>query len=200
MKKIITLILFLSFLMSATGRATSVRTVNLLEMVALSDRIFWGRCLGAEGKIEESSGLPIAEYAFEVREGVKGVQSGQKIVFRQVRTGRVGGIPGIPHYRKGQELLLFLHGDSDLGLTSPVGLGQGTFQLRKTPNHELGVVNLLGNRNLSYRLAIDQVQASGMTPSDLEQIQKGEPIPLPIFSSLVQKIDRYHARESRPLR
>ena len=49
MKRITTLVLFFTFLMSATGRATSVRTVNLLEMVALSDRIFWGKCLGAEG-------------------------------------------------------------------------------------------------------------------------------------------------------
>ena len=99
MKQIITLTLFLSFLMNTIGWATSVRTVNLLEMVGLADRIFWGRCLGAEGKVDLSSGLAIVEYTFEVREGVKGVQSGERVVFRQARSGLVSGIPGIPRYR-----------------------------------------------------------------------------------------------------
>lgn len=200
MKRIITLTLFLSFLMSTFGWAASVRSVNLLEMVELADRIFWGRCLGEESKVEASTGLAIVEYTFEVREGVKGVQSGQRLVFRQAQSGLIGGIPGVPRYRKGQEMLLFLHGDSRLGLTSPVGLVQGTFQLRKMPHRELGVINPLGNQNLSRHLLIDQARASGLTARDLEQLQRAGPIPLSVLSLMVQKIDRYYARESPSFR
>ena len=46
MKRITTLVLFFTFLMSATGRATSVRTVNLLEMVALSGPDLLGQMSG----------------------------------------------------------------------------------------------------------------------------------------------------------
>lgn len=189
---------FVLTLLSALGWATSVRTLNLFEMVELSDRVFEGRCLSAETKVEESTRLPIVEYTFEVRQAIKGVQAGQKIVFRQVGSMR-GGIAGIPHYRKGQELLLFLHADSKLGLTSPVGLAQGTFRLEKTSDKGVGVINPFRNRNLGRNLAFAQVQESGLSAPEWEQIQKEEAIPLPVFRSLVERIGRYQARKAGSL-
>lgn len=81
---------------------------------------------------------------FHVLKGLKGVGDGQEIRIHQF------GVPEEPtvvlegekaivpmktmtssggSYRKGEEYLLFLYPDSVLGLTSPVGGGQGKFQI-----------------------------------------------------------------------
>lgn len=177
--------------------ATTVRPLNLFDMVRLAERVFWGRCLAVELQAEESTGFPLAQYTFEVRRGIKGVATGEKVLFRQSAPAAVGGISGIPQYQKGEEVLLFLHGESDSGLTSPVGLAQGIFRVEKTRERELSVVNSLDNRNLAYRLTRDQVRESGLTTEELEKIQKGDPIPLDVLTSVVEKIDRYHIRRGR---
>ena len=105
----------------------------------------------------------------------------------------------IPDYQKGQELLLFLHGDSRLGLTSPVGLAQGVFQLKRTAEGEIGVLNALENTNLEYRLRGAAAQESGMSAVELNSVATKRPIPIEIFSLLVEKIDRYQASKGKSL-
>ena len=181
---------------------TSVRIVNLFEMVQLADRVFWGKCLSAVKKSEESTLLPVVEYVFEVRRAIKGVRTGERVVFRQVQGAQRGvvGIPGIPHYRKGQEILLFLHGDSRLGLTSPVGLAQGTFRLERTREGDIGFINALENRNLGYRLSVEEARDSGVTRGELMQIELKQPIPIEIFTSLIEKVKRYHSIRGKSVR
>jgi hypothetical protein len=41
----------------------------------------------------------------------------------------VDTVAGMPRFEPGEEVLLFLHAPSALGLTSPVGLGQGKIDL-----------------------------------------------------------------------
>ncbi|MFQ5928419.1 MAG: hypothetical protein ACE5MK_01880 [Acidobacteriota bacterium] len=184
----------------ATG--TSVRIVNLFEMVQLADRVFWGKCLSVEKKSAESTLLPVVEYVFEVRRGIKGVRTGERVVFRQVQAVQRGivGISGIPHYRKGQEILLFLHGDSRLGLTSPVGLSQGIFRKEWTREGEIGFINALENRNLGYRLSVEEARDSGVTPGELTQIELKQPIPIKIFTSVIDKVRRYHSIRGKSVR
>jgi len=43
--------------------------------------------------------------------------------------GTLTRIPGLPRYAVGDELVLFLRGDSARGFTSPVGLGQGVYRV-----------------------------------------------------------------------
>ncbi|MDA2926237.1 hypothetical protein MYX78_03220 [Acidobacteria bacterium AH-259-G07] len=181
---------------------TSVRIVNLFEMVQLADRVFWGKCLSAVKKSEESTLLPVMEYVFEVRRGIKGVRTGERVVFRQVQAAQRGvvGIPGIPHYRKGQEIWLFLHGDSRLGLTSPVGLAQGSFRLERTREGDIGFINALENRNLGYRLSVEEARDSGVTSGELMQIELKQPIPIEIFTSLIEKVKRYHSIRGKSVR
>jgi len=140
----------------------------------------------------------VLEYVFAVQGGIKGVQTGETVVFRQVGTGLQGTLD-IPHYQKGQELLLFLHGDSRLGLTSPVGLAQGVFQLKKTAEGEIGVLNALENTNLKYQLSGAVAQESGMSAVELNSVATKKPIPIEIFSLLVEKIDRYQASKGKSL-
>ena len=177
---------------------TSVRLLNLLEMVQLADRVFWGKCLSVEEKSGDSTSLPVLEYVFAVQGGIKGVQTGETVVFRQVGTSSQGALD-IPHYEKGQEILLFLHGDSRLGLTSPVGLAQGVFQLKRTAEGEIGVLNALENTNLKYRLSGAAAQESGMSAVELNSVATKRPIPIEIFSLLVEKIARFQASKGNSL-
>lgn len=173
--------------------ATRVRMLNLVEMVKLSDRIFWGVCLDAGQKEDPDTGLTTMEYTFRVQRGFKGVQTGDRVVFRQLQAapGRAQGIVGMPRFNKGNELLIFLHGDSRIGLTSPVGMEQGLFRLERMQDGEMGVINSLGNANLAYNLQTDQIQSSGLARADLDLLSKArKPMPLEAFAALVDKIGR----------
>lgn len=191
--QISTVVLALMAVATLTGLATRVRMVNLVEMVRLSDRIFWGVCTDAREKSDDPSGLTVMEYTFQVRRGLKGVQAGDQVVFRQFQAaqGRAFGIPGLPRYSKGNEFLLFLHGDSRIGLTSPVGMEQGLFRLEEMEGGQMGVINSLQNANLAYELQDAEAQASGLARRDVEKLQKSsQPLPLDEFAALVDKIER----------
>ena len=116
------------------------------------------------------------------------------MVFRQVRSGQAGvkGIPGIPSYQRGEEVVLFLHADSRLGLTSPVGLFQGVFHLAEAGDGTMGLLNGLQNRNLTYQMGLVSAQGVGISAVELQSLQEVRPIPIEIFTSLVERIDLYH--------
>ena len=59
-----------------TVRATTVRTVNLEDMVRFADRIFWGRCVAVENGGSSENGMTVRHYRFRVVEGLKGVETG----------------------------------------------------------------------------------------------------------------------------
>ncbi len=136
-----------SLLLLISGLAgMSVRPLALDEMVAYSQRIFRGVCVSAEpdGVI---SGLPVTRYTFRILEEVKGATGERTISFRQI--GSAGESFEIPRYRVDAEYVLFLYPESEIGLTSPVGLLQGAFQvMRLSGDGEPLVRNGVGNRNL----------------------------------------------------
>ena len=171
--------------------ATTVQTVNLFEMVKLADRVFWGTCLKMKTEQDGATGLWVTAYTFEVREGIKGVSAGETIVFRQISPGQKGfGIPGLPQYHEGQQALLFLHANSRIGLTSPVGLSQGVFQVQKIQDY-LAVSNSLSNRNLAHNVSAELALGSGLTDQEQGTLEKANPIPITRFLSLVEKIQSY---------
>ena len=183
-------LLFLVFSGTQLG-ATTVQTVKLFEMVKLADRVFWGTCLQMKTEQDEASGLWVTAYTFEVREGIKGVSAGETIVFRQISPGQKGfGIPGLPQYHEGQQALLFLHANSRIGLTSPVGLSQGVFQIQKIQDY-LAVSNSLSNRNLAHNVSAELALGSGLTDQEQGALEKANPIPITRFLSLVEKIQSY---------
>jgi hypothetical protein len=93
--------------------------------------------------------------------------------------------------------VLFLHADSRLGLTSPVGLAQGVFHLEDAGDGELGVLNGLHNRNLTYQMGLDSAQGLGISTIELRSLQEVRPIPMEIFASLVQRINLRHNSKGR---
>ena len=177
--------------------ATSVRIVDLEEMVQLADRVFRGRCL-ATREVPGVAGLQAMEYTFEVTEGVKGTETGQRIVFRQVLAPRLGrrGIAGMPGYHEGQDLLMFLHGDSKLGLTSPVGFNQGVFRVLEPGEEGVRVVNGLENRNLIMG-GVAPAADVGLSSDESARLSQGGSLPLRLLTSAIRKIDRYQTANQR---
>ena len=173
--------------------AASVKTVNIQEMVQLSGTIFYGRCLSSADSVDPVSGLGIRTYRFLVLEPLKNTESGQVVEFRQIgASGKGYTIPGVPEFRKGQELLLFLHGESKSGLTSPVGFQQGVFRAEALEGGELGFTNAYGNRNLSFQLAPEAQVRAGLESAEVRTLQSGEPVPLPLLRDIVVKLERYN--------
>lgn len=180
--------------------AASVERINLFDMVRVADRIFWGRCLQAESGREPSAGLPVTTYTFEVLRGLKGAQAKESIRFRQLSGGPAGGIPGVPEYSPGQEILLFLYPDSRLGLTSPVGLAQGMFRVGKSGRRGQAVLNRVANANLLHRASPGQIRGSTLSAEEEAALRPGAPISLDRFESVVRRIDRYWVEQEPPSR
>jgi hypothetical protein len=180
----------------------SIREANLSEMVASADRVFYGQCLSEEIVTEPSTGLQVKLYRFRVFDGLKGVGAGETLVIRQL-AGTAGGplgIPGMAQYRKGQRLLLFLHKDSRLGLTSPVGMSQGLFREEMRRDGERGFVNALDNRNLTHNLSASIASEMGVGSAEMQDLRSEEPLRLRVLRDVVNKIDRYQRERGYSIR
>lgn len=133
---------FLVFLLPALPcSATLVLKMEPAEIDGRADRVFVGTCISVRAaRIENGSpgaGLEISEYVFIVDELIKDgsgtLTETAPLRFRQFglpsSEGPAFRIPGLPEYREGRRYRLSLHSDSAIGLTSPVGLGQGVRDL-----------------------------------------------------------------------
>jgi len=132
--------------------ASRVRTLNIEQLAQRAARIFSGRCVDVQVHEDANLGQTVTDVTVAVTRAVKGDVHG-RIVFRllgdQAASAEKGrGVDGVPAFRRGEEIVLFLHGDSASGLTSPVGFGQGKFGvIRDKAGRELAV-NGFGNQNL----------------------------------------------------
>jgi len=148
--------------------ATTVRPLGLEEMVALADRIFVGEVTEVkEGKDEH--GTFVTYVTFSASHASKG-EVPPKLTIKQLgrrtpdESGRIFRIPGLPTYHVGEEVVLFLHGTSQRGFTSPVGLGQGKFKVIRKGSNAFAENELGGARLHSWkRYGLKTVQGSAGT-------------------------------------
>ncbi len=145
-------LMIIGVLVMAVGSAFATKMLhrNAQELATKADRVFIGVCVSvAENR---DGNMIYTEYTFEVLENIKGVGSGT-IVFRQFgRTKGVGSVIGMPFYDNDKKYLMFLHGDTQLGLTSPIGLGQGAFHVIKKDDGSEVAINAFHNRGLFHRM------------------------------------------------
>jgi len=100
--------------------AEAVRIVHATVVDVHSDRDEWG--------------APATWVTLDVARTLKGAVP-RHLTIKQFGTaaplgdGSLTRIPGLPRYAVGEELVLFLRGDSARGFTSPVGLGQGVYRV-----------------------------------------------------------------------
>ena len=140
--------------------ATSIRPVNLEELVQISDRVFVGTVLEIRHK-PGPGGLPTRVTRFGVTEMVKGqLGKSRQIDLAQIWTGsnRQQGVSPLPQpgFFPGEEVLVFLHGDSPLGLSSPVGFGLG----------KLSVESVVGGRVVRLTPEQQAILLRGLTADD----------------------------------
>jgi hypothetical protein len=151
--------LLLAGLLVATSllQASQVRPVNLEEMTERAATIFAGRCIESSASVDPDLGRVVTLATFEVDRAVKG-ELGDTVTVKLLGGGPEGGgaetsIAGLPGFRPGEEVVLFLYGESRLGLSSPVGLGQGKFTVFEDKQGGRIAVNAFGNAHLTRGLS-----------------------------------------------
>lgn len=119
--------------------AGKVKPMNLEELVARAELIFEGVCSKVDTGDDPETGLPSTWYTFRVVDGLKG-RPGEEFVLKQFggisEEGRRLTGPNVS-YEQDERVVLFLHGESQIGFSSAVGLHQGKFSVREIP--ETGV-------------------------------------------------------------
>jgi hypothetical protein len=134
-----------------SARAATVRPVNLEEMAARAATIFSGRCLAVRTIHDDALGAEVTVVTFRVDRAVKGDPGPTHTIRlldgeRQAEGGRGPAAP--PAFRPGEEVVVFLYGESSLGLSTPVGMGQGKFAVLEDKHGEKIALNALGNQAL----------------------------------------------------
>ncbi len=133
--------------------ASQVRPVDLEQMTHRAARIFEGRCTGSRVEFDTSLKREVVVSTFRVHRWVKGADG--SVVTVRMLAGAPGSAgseaAGLPSFRPGDEAVLFLYGESTLGLTSPVGLGQGRFRIFRDKQGRRLALNDFGNRNLNLQ-------------------------------------------------
>ncbi len=138
--------------------ATSLKVMNLEDLVGHSQRIFSAVCQNVSSGFDENN-LPYTRYSFRVTDSIHGVANQEVVVIKQFGSSepiqldngvtRVSRIEGMPRYTPGQEYLLFLNQESRLGFSSPIGLLQGAFRVQGQGTSRM-VVNGMRNANLLF--------------------------------------------------
>lgn len=150
-------VLLLVVLLGSGGtlQATQVRPLTLEQLSQRAATIFSGRCTGVRVESDPNVGW-VTLATFEVERAVKG-RVGRTATLRLLGgrsdlEPRAAEVPGMPRFRRGDEVVLFLYGTSAIGLTSPVGLGQGKFDVVRDKRGRKIAVNAFGNERLLERL------------------------------------------------
>lgn len=169
-----------------------VRQTNLAEMTADARTILWGQCVTAELRADEDLGREVYDFTFAVNRILKGGHCG---LFTVTISKTLIDLGQVPAYAAGEEVVLFLHGESEPGFTSPVGLGQGTFRVQAGPGGERTAVNERNNRQLFSGMDLNAF--IGRFPEGGLRTRVGQvlarqagPIPLDLFLLMTETLMR----------
>ena len=180
------------------GYSTTVKHHNLKSLLTTAERIFVGNCISTEEReLQFPKGtIWCTEYTFQISESIKG-NLGETLTFMQYGLMRPKEIEGniifnrpvgMPIYEQGQEYMLFLIGDSNLGLTSPAGLFQGAFLIYQDQFSRQVALNGSQNRGLFLNMAADEMKQFDLTQSEKKLASKTKgPVILDDLVSVVKK-------------
>jgi hypothetical protein len=117
--------------------ATMAQRLSLADVTREAARIVHGT-VDAVRSGRDASGLPATWITLTVAHTLKGpavssLTIKQYGVAAPLPDGTITRVAGLPHYRAGDEVVLFLRGESGRGFTSPVGLLQGAYRVDRGP-------------------------------------------------------------------
>lgn len=125
-------IAFFLLLCSVVGVApelnAQVMQVGLLEMIQSSGIIFSGTVIEVKGERDERGDI-VTLTTFRVETPVRGVTPGS-VTIKQFGGSTSEGSMVLPHMRyftEGERVLVMMYPPSELGFTSPIGMGQGAW-------------------------------------------------------------------------
>ena len=127
--------------------ATTLEKQDLASVTSQADRIFTARVLSTESSWDAAEGQIFTRVEFEVLEGVKNADAGQRVALRFLGgTAIVPGlgsqtleVPGIPQFAAGARALLFAMDDPRL-FCPVAGWFQGAFEVVTDPRTGKDVV------------------------------------------------------------
>ena len=122
-------------LVSVTAQAMSVKPVSFKSIVESSGTIVHGIATKVSSGTDPQTGMICTWTTIRVFDGLKGKTDSKEVTFKQIggvdkKTGVRWGVSEILA-EPGEEVLICLHPESRLGLTSPVGYKQGVFRVKK---------------------------------------------------------------------
>jgi len=182
-----------------SARASLVLECGFGSLHQKAGTLFHGKCLERK-EVVDGKPLPYTEYTFEVIQAVKGCKDRQGKVMKTItirhagttkgrpRTDGLVEVPlrfGVPEYKVGEEVVLFLTRESRLGLCAPVGLSQGKFSVVRK-DRKLFVKNPKG-RTLFQ--TVDTASFKELARDEEKALTSGEKlIELRCFLSLCSKL------------
>ena len=127
-------------LTASTANATTALQMNLAQMITNADKVFVGTVIDVTEKRVEAGGgeFSAITYRFKIDESFKGSYDEIKgVTYTEVSmVGTLAGlkagtppIEGFPLLTSGTQYLLVVAPEGPIGLTTTMGLGQGTFSL-----------------------------------------------------------------------
>jgi hypothetical protein len=141
------------------AHGAAVRELNLEGLCRSAGKIVWGVCTGAETRDDA------LVYTFSARRMLKGDAAGT-VTLRMHRAASRYALA--PRFVEGQEVLLFLHPESDRGYSSPVGFGQGVFMVARAAGGETTAANARDNSRLFKGMNMEKF-CSGATFPGIRQ-------------------------------
>jgi hypothetical protein len=121
---------------AGAARATTVLRMPLARVAGESARIVHAEVVDVRSG-RDTHGTPATWVTLAVARSLKGGKA-RRVVFKQygvaapLADGTITRIPGLPQWQPGDEAVVFLRGESLRGFTSPVGLGQGVYRVRRS--------------------------------------------------------------------
>ena len=121
----------LSLAIALPVNAMSVLPLYMDEIVTDAAIAFQGKSLKSHSELDPQTGSIVTYSTFEVQEVLKG-EVGVTHTIKQIGgkiQGEINQVTGVPTFTVGESYILFLYGVSVSGFSSPVGLGQGKFNI-----------------------------------------------------------------------
>lgn len=131
-------VLFFALLLSAYAVPVlnaQVRQVGLGEMIGAAGMIFSGTVTDVRGGLDEKGDI-VTWTTFRVETPIRGVMPGS-VTIKQFGGKSEKGTMYLEHMRyfvEGERILVMLYPPSELGFTSPIGMGQGAWKVSDNGN------------------------------------------------------------------